>query len=237
VSSTTVRWLFLLGLAACAPAVRRVEPAHSLLTSLRGPVRMHRSTGVVGGQTFTANGLVVGPILVDTAWTPEQTEQLYAETHVQQVLVTHAHEDRMAGLDVLARHGVASYGLERTQLEARAHQRPAPAHTVGEEGELSLGGTRLLYFFPGAAHAPDNLVVYVPAQQVLFGGCMVRALDSGLGPLEDADLKSWQSAIERVRERFPDATLIVPGHGEPGGRELLAHTRALVDAALADEVP
>ncbi len=194
---------------------------------------MHRSEGVVNGQTFTANGLVVGPLLIDTAWTAAQTEQLYAQAHVRDVLVTHAHEDRVAGLDVLAKHGVVSYGLPRTQHEAKAHQRPAPAHVLAEEGTLD----GVIYFFPGAAHAPDNLVVYIPAQRVLFGGCMVRALDAGLGPLGEADLKSWQLAIQRVSEKFPDATLIVPGHGEPGGRELLAHTRALVDAALGDELP
>jgi metallo-beta-lactamase class B len=235
-----VRFLWLSLLAACAPTVPHaavVDRPGASLTPLRGPVSLHRSEGVVDGQTYGANGLVVGPILIDTAWTAEQTEQLYARVKVREVVVTHAHEDRIAGLDVLARHGVESYALERTQHEARAHGRPVPTNVLGEEGTLELDGTRVEYFFPGAAHAPDNLVVYVPEQKVLFGGCMVRALESGLGPLGEADLRSWQQAIERVRVRFPGATLIVPGHGEPGGRELLAHTRALVDAALGDEVP
>jgi glyoxylase-like metal-dependent hydrolase (beta-lactamase superfamily II) len=198
---------------------------------------MHRSWGEVSGQRYSANGLLVGSILIDTAWTAEQTSALLVGARVHKALVTHAHEDRVAGLDVLAQAGVETYGLERTQVEARAHGRPSPKHAISGEGELLEGDARVLYFFPGAAHASDNLVVYVPAQKVLFGGCMVRALDAGLGPLEEADLKSWQLAIERVTARFPEATLIVPGHGEPGGRELLAHTRALVDAALGDKVP
>jgi metallo-beta-lactamase class B len=234
-----VRLALLLSLTiACTPASTHVAPTPvSPLTALRPGVWMHRSWGEVSGQRFSANGLLVGSILIDTAWTPEQTEALLASARIRKVLVTHAHEDRVAGLDVLARHGVETYGLERTQQEAHARGRPVPRIAVAHEGELALDEARVVYFFPGAAHAPDNLVVYVPAQQVLFGGCMVRALDSGLGPLGEADLKSWQLAIERVRTRFPGATLIVPGHGEPGGPELLAHTRALVDAALGDEVP
>jgi metallo-beta-lactamase class B len=233
-----VRFLFLLFLVACAAPVKHAPAAPTTpLTALRPGVWMHRSWGEVDGQRYAANGLLVGSILIDTAWTPEQTSALLAGAKVRKVLVTHAHADRVAGLDVLAAAGVQTYGLERTQFEARAHGRPAPAHVIAEQGEFVEGDARVLYFFPGAAHAPDNLVVYVPAQKVLFGGCMVRALDSGLGPLDEADLKSWQLAIERVTTRFPDATLIVPGHGEPGGRELLAHTRALVDAALGDEVP
>jgi metallo-beta-lactamase class B len=231
-----VRLLLLLLLVACAPSVKHAPPAPSPLTALRPGVWMHRSWGEVGGQRYSANGLLVGSILIDTAWTPEQTSALLAATKVRRVLVTHAHEDRVAGLNMLGAD-VETFGLERTQFEARAHGRPAPKRTIAAQGELVEDDARVLYFFPGAAHAPDNLVVYVPAQQVLFGGCMVRALDSGLGPLDEADLKSWQLAIERVTARFPDATLIVPGHGEPGGRELLAHTRALVDAALGDEVP
>ncbi|HEY6880774.1 MAG TPA: subclass B1 metallo-beta-lactamase [Polyangiales bacterium] len=234
-----MRFLLLSLLFACTPPITSKAPTHEAvpLTELRPGVWMHRSWGISDGVRYEANGLLVGSILIDTPWSPEQTQALLEQARVDKALVTHSHLDRVAGIDLLSQRGIASYGLARTQIEARAHQRPAPTHAVGEEGELAVGDARVIYFFPGAAHAPDNLVVYVPSQQVLFGGCMVRALDAQLGNLGDADIKSWQQAIQRVSERFPEATLIVPGHGEPGGRELLAHTRALVDAALADEVP
>ncbi len=61
---------------------------------------------------------------------------------------------------------------------------------------------------------------------------MVRSMaDTSPGNLADADLVAWPQAIRRVIERFPDATTVVPGHGAPGGFELLTHTRDLVDGA------
>jgi hypothetical protein len=74
--------------------------------------------------------------------------------------------------------------------------------------------------------------VWLPAHRLLFGGCMVRAADaSALGNLADADVAGWRHAIDTVSAAFGSAAIVVPGHGTPGGAELLAHTRELVDAA------
>lgn len=231
-------------LCACVhpPSAPTPVPGVSL-TPLREGVYMHRSWKQLPEGLFSANGLLVAhgaqALLVDTAWTAQQTEELYAQAlakglTIVAVVVTHAHDDRVAGLDVLARHGVASYGLGLTQTEARAHQLPAPEHALADEGALTLAGSEVQTFYPGPAHATDNIVVYFPAQHLLFGGCMVRAAEWGLGPFGEASLIPWRTAIERVDARFPDATELIPGHGEPGGRALLAHTRELLNAQLGE---
>ena len=31
-------------------------------------------------------------------------------------------------------------------------------------------------YYPGHAHSPDNIVVYLKSEKILFGGCMIKAL-------------------------------------------------------------
>lgn len=213
------------------------------LRALAPNVYLHRShKDVTGFGVVGANGLLVTAkqeaLLIDTAYSPEDTALLYQraqdELHatVRALVVTHAHDDRVAGIDVLRQHQVPSYGLALTQQRAREGKKPVPQHGLPAESAQTLAHVRVETFFPGHGHAPDNLVVYLPDLGVLFGGCMVRAATDGLGFLGDADVSSWRSAIQRVIERFPAARLVVPGHGEPGGRELLTHTRELLDAKL-----
>jgi glyoxylase-like metal-dependent hydrolase (beta-lactamase superfamily II) len=47
----------------------------------------------------------------------------------------------------------------------------------------------------------------------------------------DADVAEWPASIRRVLERYPQAEVVVPGHGEVGGVELLRHTITLAEQA------
>jgi glyoxylase-like metal-dependent hydrolase (beta-lactamase superfamily II) len=53
--------------------------------------------------------------------------------------------------------------------------------------KLEFGGQSLEVYFPGPAHAPDNLVIYFPDRKLLFGGCMIIGWDR-IGNNSDADL-------------------------------------------------
>jgi glyoxylase-like metal-dependent hydrolase (beta-lactamase superfamily II) len=125
--------------------------------------------------------------------------------------VTHSHIDRTGGLSALRRRGVSVLALDLTIDRVHA-----------EAGALEA-------FFPGAGHAPDNIVVWFPGPRILLGGCMVKAEDApALGNVADADLLSWPKAIEAVQKRYPDADIVVPGHGAVGGPKALAHTLDLL---------
>jgi metallo-beta-lactamase class B len=95
---------------------------------------------------------------------------------------------------------------------------------------LSCGKVRveLAYFGPG--HTVDNIVAWIPAKRVLFGGDLVRARNArNLGNTAEADVKSWPKTLKKVKETFPDAKIVVPGHGQPGAMELIEHTVSLCD--------
>ena len=49
------------------------------------------------------------------------------------------------------------------------------------------------------------------------------------GNVADADLAEWPTSVERIKEKhYPEAEVVIPGHGLPGGLNLLQHTANVV---------
>ncbi|HSQ58888.1 MAG TPA: MBL fold metallo-hydrolase, partial [Acidobacteriota bacterium] len=144
-------------------------------------------------------------------------------------MVTHFHADRLGGAAALQRRGIAFPGHPLTAGLAATLRLPPPRTLPGL---ARAGGVEHVesaeVFYPGPAHTRDNVVVWLPKSRVLVGGCAVRAAGTtALGNVADADVREWPRSIRRVLERYGSADVVVPGHGKPGGRELLEHTIAL----------
>lgn len=59
----------------------------------------------------------------------------------------------------------------------------------------------------------------------MFGGCLVKSLNArNLGNTEDGDLAAYPITLKKVKETYPEAKIVVPGHGRPGGIELIDYT-------------
>jgi len=107
----------------------------------------------------------------------------------------------------------------------------APRRTFAAADGLTLriAGEEIRILHPGPAHSPDNLVVHFPARGLLFGGCMIKAAGASIGYTGDADLAHWPAAVRALEPLAP--RIVVPGHGAPGGPELLTGTIEIVRAA------
>jgi glyoxylase-like metal-dependent hydrolase (beta-lactamase superfamily II) len=81
--------------------------------------------------------------------------------------------------------------------------------------------------FDSPAHTSDNIVSYLSAEKVLFGGCQVKAMGAGRGNVADANTALWPAQARAIKEAYPKAELIVPGHGGIGGYGLLDFTAEL----------
>ena len=90
--------------------------------------------------------------------------------------------------------------------------------------DLDLGGLRVQLRSWGAAHSKGDQVVFLPDQRVLFTGDLV---EDGFYPVfpyvppydVDVDGHNWIRVIEELRHLDP--AVVVPGHGDVGGPELL----------------
>lgn len=195
-----------------------------------------------GGARTQANGLLVTTgemsLLIDTGWRPDQTRRLldWADKTlgqpVEHVIVTGSHPDRCGGLEAVLARPIIVHGHALTAELLRKSGRPQLHWTFEFEERLDLGGEAIHLFYPGPGHTPDNIVVWLPRRKVLFTGCLALCASArDLGDLQDADLARWPVAVRRVIDNYRDAEVLVPGHGRPGGVELLSHTMELLEQA------
>jgi metallo-beta-lactamase class B len=47
------------------------------------------------------------------------------------------------------------------------------------------------------------------------------------GYLGDADTLMWSVTIAKLKAKYPQLKVVIPGHGKPGGVELLDYTEQL----------
>jgi metallo-beta-lactamase class B len=58
-----------------------------------------------------------------------------------------------------------------------------------------------------------------------------------LGNIAEADLIAWPASLAKVKNRYPSARLLVPGHGDPGGWELVENTLKLLEENSKSQAP
>ena len=109
--------------------------------------------------------------------------------------------------------------------------KPLPQTTFADSLTVTLGNTPIVLAYHGGGHTVDNIVAWLPEQHILFGGCLVKAAGAkNLGNTKEADLAAWPETLQRVLDAFPEAEIVVPGHGPYGGKELIFHTIDLCKA-------
>jgi len=210
------------------------------LIKLSEKAYVHVSVSEIAGfGMVSSNGLffVNGneAYLFDTPATNSQTETLVkwiAETlsaTVSTFVPNHWHDDNLGGLDYLHSIGVKSYANQMTIDLAKENGKTVPQHGFTESLRLNLNGDIVECYYFGGGHSADNIVVWIPSEKILFPGCMLRDMRSnGLGNVADAKLDEWLPTIQKVIAKFPDAKIVIPGHGNIGGMEILEHTSRLL---------
>lgn len=185
-----------------------------------------------------SNGMVVidqnEAVVFDAPVSDESAEELIAyltgkKISIKAVIPTHFHKDCIGGLKAFHDHGIPSYAFEKT-VEILKEKQPGvvmPQHVFHDKLTIKIGKEEATAIFLGEGHTKDNIVGYFPKDKALFGGCMIREMGADKGNTEDANVQEWSSTVERVAKKFPDAQIVVPGHGKPGGKELLKYTENL----------
>lgn len=190
-----------------------------LNTEAWGKVECNGMLVIKGGEALvfdTPVGAPSGEELIN--WIEEKGASVKA------VVATHFHYDCLGELDAFHAAGTPSYASYKTIGLAKNIDNPVPQTGFEDSLRLIAGGLEVITRFYGEGHTSDNLVVYVPEAETIFGGCLVKAMGAGKGNLEDANTKAWPFTMEKIVKGLPNLRLIIPGHGQPGGVELLEYT-------------
>lgn len=142
------------------------------------------------------------------------------------LVANHFHIDALGGISEFHKKGIATYAHEKTTKLVDVVEKK-PKNTFSNELILKVGNKEVVSQYYGEAHTVDNIVSYVPDEELIFGGCMVKMLNTGKGNLEDANVSTWSATIQKIKEAHPNVRTVIPGHGPHGGSELLDFTIAL----------
>jgi len=143
---------------------------------------------------------------------------------VTAVVVNHFHIDALGGLKTFHHLNISSYANKETIILARQEEIEIPQIGFVIQNELQIGKGKVINRHFGAAHTKDNIISYIPDEELIFGGCMIKSLNATKGNLEDANILEWSKTIMKIKDHYPDLKTIVPGHGNPGNTELLDYT-------------
>lgn len=186
-------------------------------------------------QTYNnSNGLVYlvnnEAVIISTPPSDSATSDLV--NYIEQTLkakviaciVDHWHYDAMEGIDVLHKRGIISYSYSLTKKIAKNKGLPAPQNTFEDSLVLAFGDKKVVARYFGPSHSADDITVWLPDEQILFGSCGVKSKGGWVGNIADAYLGEWSSTIQKVKATYHNAETVVPGHGKHGDTSLLSYT-------------
>ena len=186
-------------------------------------------------------GLVVttqGAVLIDSGATWASAQQIHAAIKkitpqaVRWVINTGGQDHRWLGNGYFQAQGaeVIAHAQARADMQNRGNDHlsvlraalgaladntvPAlPQRWLSQADErLELGGVVFEFRHRGGAHTPGDMLLWLPATQVMFAGDVVY-VERMLGVLPVSNSKNWLATFAEIEKLAPK--LVVPGHGKP----------------------
>jgi len=217
------------------------------------------------GFVVTGDGVVV----FDALGTPVLGQAMIAAIRkvtrqpIRRVIVSHYHADHIYGLQAFKAAGAeiwahrkAQHYLTSEQAADRLAQRRAalspwvddrtvvvpPDVWIDGDTSFRMGGLTFQLVYSAGAHTPEDLMMFVEPDRLLFAGDLIFA---GRVPfVGNADSAGWLKAMDKMIALKP--AVVVPGHG-PASRDVerdlvltrdyLAYLREQMGAAVKDLEP
>jgi glyoxylase-like metal-dependent hydrolase (beta-lactamase superfamily II) len=222
------------------------------------PLKLHKLTPNVywveggGGNS----GIVVGNrgvILIDAKGTEDIAKELLqvvanlTPKPVTTAIFTHSDEDHIGGLQGLP-SGIevlehrdnwaeqAAALSDKNSTDARSDRGRTPVLIAGSE-ERMIDGVKLELLHWGPAHTRGDLVVYIPGEYVVFtGDIFILNVAPVLFPMVHDDkagsAAGWIATARGIMAL--DASVFVPGHGDPQPKAPLEKLVTAADAKRAE---
>jgi glyoxylase-like metal-dependent hydrolase (beta-lactamase superfamily II) len=178
-----------------------------------------------------------GVVAIDAQASPVDAERMLAAIRgvtkqpVKWVVLTHHHPDHHFGTIVFKRlgarvmahpdtHTLSSEGGEDAALADWSRvvgiqnllgfeYANTPDRPVTGTDTLTLGGTAIVVSHTAPGHTPGDLVVWLPAERVLFAGDLL--IEDGVSMMVDGNSSAMLKALGELAGY--DAAVVVPGHG------------------------
>lgn len=246
--------------------VHQVGP-HSYYVAGRLEEASRSNEGFIANAGFVITGK--GVVVFDTLGSPALADELIAVIRkhtsqpIRRVIISHYHADHFYGIPAFKRIGAEVWAdthaqeyLRSPAATERLHEReqtigpwlgpgfrlPLPDRWLDAPQQFTMGEVTFSLKHVGPAHSPEDTVMLVEPDGVLFSGDVVYA---GRVPfVGESDTRAWLAAIDQLL-RIP-ARIMVPGHGPASDhpqtdtrltRDYLQFLRTQMGAAVRDFTP
>ena len=247
------RKILVIGLAVAVaalavPAFAQVKPEPVKLSAHALKGGAYWVEGGTSNQGFIVGNK--GVVVIDAQRSVELAQQALAEIAkvtskpVDTVIVTHGDPDHVAGLPAYpAGTTIIAHENTKSQIVIAAADPKAgpiwgpvyrkllnflPTRTIASTETVVLDGVRMVLMYVAPAHSGGDLIVYLPAAKVVYGGDIILT-NKGRFPIIHYDTGGsslgWIAAMKAMLAL--DADTYVPGHGP-------IETRAKLQARLRD---
>ncbi len=240
-----MRFSLLLGtLLVLAKTFAQTSPLE--IKKLSGNFYVYTTYNDFEGTPFPSNSMYLvtdsGVVMIDTPWDESQTlpllDSIEKRHHlpVKICIVTHFHDDRTAGLNVLKKQGIKTYSSLLSFQKGKEDGSELAEFQFTKDTTFTFGGVKFETFYPGEGHTPDNIVVWFPKSKILYGGCFVKSIEAkGLGNVADANITNWPIAIKKTIKKFKSPRFVIPGHQNWLGKNALMHTLYLLEISYNEK--
>jgi len=151
---------------------------------------------------------------------------------IKRIVVSHYHADHIYGLQELKAQGVETWAhakardyLTSGQAVERLAQRRAdlgpwvdektrvvpPDVWLDGDTDFRIGGVTFRLLYSGGAHSPEDMLMYVVDDRVLYAGDLIFA--GRLPFVGNADSRGWLTAMGKMLGLSPPPLVVIPGHG------------------------
>jgi glyoxylase-like metal-dependent hydrolase (beta-lactamase superfamily II) len=201
---------------------------------------IYKTFGVFGGKEYSTNAVYLvtkkGVVLFDVPWQKTQYQSLLdtiQKRHnlpVIAVFATHSHEDRAGDLSFYNNKGIKTYATAKTNELLKKEGKATSTEIIETGKTYRIGGEKFVVDFLGEGHTVDNVVVWFPKYNILDGGCLVKSRTAeNLGYTGEANVAQWPQTMAKLKSKYSEATLIIPGHDEWKGGGHVEHTLDLLN--------
>ncbi len=109
-----------------------------------------------------------------------------------------------------------------------------PRDAVEGGSQISVGDLKLDIHHFGPGHTDNDLVVHLQDENVVHTGDLVfSGLHAFFDPNGGYSTKGWIKSLEGVLSLCDADTVVVPGHGPIGGREIVENAKRYIEQLLA----
>lgn len=182
-------------------------------------------------EMISCNGMIVvhkgKAIILDTPTNEQNSAELIKcvtnkmGCKIQAVVVTSFNTDCLGGLKSFHRNNIRSYASNETIMLAKKENLIEPQQGFNTTCTFTIGDKKVYLEHFEEKNNKGSIVGYFPDDQVIFGGRLIKENGLTLNNVQEVNTKIGVKTLQKIKSKYSGSKIVIPGHGESGGPELL----------------